>query len=249
MSSTMQKSVKKISDVDLSNDNDSAVIRTEQTSKSEESGKQNQKIPADAIADEIKLLDQLHEEVALYNLSSISSSNTAIVQPRVTNNSPSKLSSSSSSTTVDSMTSDQRSVYVGGVEYSSTITQLKQVFKGCGGIQRAKIITNPHDGTSKGFAYIEFVSMESVESALALSGTYLNGRMITVLKKRANRPGLCSTNRIPRGLRARHAACSTRGHGMRGYSERLYRGAGDSRYKIVRNPQGLSGRGSFYTPY
>lgn len=268
MSSTIQKFVEQTCDlVDLSSDNDIAVIKTEQasmtpTSKSMVSGNQIQKTPADVIAEEIQLIDQLHEKVELYNFTSISSSNTPIIQPRMQtiqtkasdfelkNNSPSKLSSSSSSSfsSVDSMTSDQRSVYVGSVDYSTTVMQLKQFFKGCGGIQRAKIISNPYDGKSKGFAYIEFMSVESVELALALNGTYLNGRMIIVLKKRTNRPGLSSTNRIPRGFRGQ-AVSSSIGNGTRAYSERLYKGVGDSRYKIVRNPQGLSGHASSYTPY
>lgn len=262
MSSTVQKSIEHNSDfIDLTKpEPEKADILP--TSTSDASAVQKQKTSAEVYAEELKILDQLHEEVALYNYSSnlaTSSSNTAIIGPRVLTKSseigvasysPSKLSSSSSSTSsVDSMTSDQRSVYVGGVEYSTTAIQLKQLFKGCGDIQRANIITNRHDGTSKGFAYIEFASMESVESALALNGTYLNGRMITVLKKRTNLPGLCSTNRAPRGFRARQATYSSRGHGTRGYSERLSRGVGDHRYKIVRNSQGQRCRGSFYSPY
>lgn len=243
----MQKSVEQICDL-VNDDNDNIVIKTEadvvKTSKSEVSANQKQKTPAEIIAEEIKLLDELHEEVAIYNSTShVSSSNMAVIHPRMENISPSSMSTCSS---VDSTTCDQRSVYVGGVEYSTTVTQLKQLFKGCGAIQRATIITNAYDGTPKGFAYIEFLSMESVESALALNGSYLNGRMLNVLKKRTNRPGMCCTNRIPRGFRARQAACTVRGHGARGYAERLHRGVRDTRYSIIRNARG---RGSFYTPY
>lgn len=59
------------------------------------------------------------------------------------------------------------------------------------------------DGHPKGFAYIEFASKDFVETALAMNETLFRGRQIKVMSKRTNRPGLCTTNRIPRGMRGR----------------------------------------------
>ncbi|CRL03379.1 CLUMA_CG016421, isoform A [Clunio marinus] len=139
----------------------------------------------------------------------------------------------------EKMEIDNRSIYVGNVDYGATAEELEAHFHGCGSINRVTILCNKVDGHPKGFAYIEFGSKDFVETALAMNETLFRGRQIKVMSKRTNRPGLCTTNRFPRGgfrgrgaSRGRAAACCHGGHrGGRG--------------KIL----GYRGRGSYYSPY
>ncbi|XP_054277555.1 polyadenylate-binding protein 2-B isoform X2 [Macrosteles quadrilineatus] len=125
---------------------------------------------------------------------------------------------------------DNRSIYVGNVDYGATAEELEQHFHGCGSINRVTILCNKFDGHPKGFAYIEFAERDSVQTAMALDESLFRGRQIKVNPKRTNRPGLSSTNRGPyRGGRAR-------GRSSRG----SYYG-----YRPVRRPR----RGSYYFPY
>lgn len=103
---------------------------------------------------------------------------------------------------------DNRSVYVGNVDYGASAEELEAHFHGCGTINRVTILCNKADGHPKGFAYIEFGSKEFVETALAMNETLFRGRQIKVMAKRTNRPGISTTNRFPRGFRGRSARIS-----------------------------------------
>jgi len=122
----------------------------------------------------------------------------------------------------EKMEIDNRSIYVGNVDYGATAEELEAHFHGCGSINRVTILCNKVDGHPKGFAYIEFGSKDFVETALAMNETLFRGRQIKVMSKRTNRPGLCTTNRIPRGFRGRGAprgrgnCCHGGGHRGRG---------------------------------
>lgn len=112
----------------------------------------------------------------------------------------------------DKMEIDNRSIYVGNVDYGATAEELEAHFHGCGAINRVTILCNKVDGHPKGFAYIEFSAKEFVETALAMNETLFRGRQIKVNAKRTNRPGLSTTNRFPRGsLRGRGRGASGRG--------------------------------------
>lgn len=129
---------------------------------------------------------------------------------------------------------DDRSVYVGNVDYGATAEELEAHFHGCGSMNRVTILCNKIDGNPKGFAYIEFGSKDFVETALAMNDTLFRGRQIKVMSKRTNRPGLSTTNRFPRGFRGRTSRPAIHGS---------YRGG-------TRRPtRGYRGRGSYYAPY
>lgn len=98
---------------------------------------------------------------------------------------------------------DDRSIYVGNVDYGATAEELEAHFHGCGSMNRVTILCNKADGHPKGFAYIEFGSKDFVDTALAMNDTLFRGRQIKVMAKRTNRPGISTTNRIPRGFRGR----------------------------------------------
>jgi polyadenylate-binding protein 2 len=115
----------------------------------------------------------------------------------------------------EKMEIDNRSIYVGNVDYGATAEELEAhfhgklliylkgsckltdilIYLGCGSINRVTILCNKLDGHPKGFAYIEFASKDFVETALAMNETLFRGRQIKVMSKRTNRPGLCTTNR------------------------------------------------------
>lgn len=141
----------------------------------------------------------------------------------------------------EKMEIDNRSIYVGNVDYGATAEELEAHFHGCGSINRVTILCNKVDGHPKGFAYIEFGSKDFVETALAMNETLFRGRQIKVMSKRTNRPGLCTTNRFMRGgfrgrgmPRGRAAACCYGGHRGRG--------------KIM-GYRGRGGGGGYYSPY
>merc|ERR1712035_20551 len=106
---------------------------------------------------------------------------------------------------------DNRSIYVGQVDYGATAEELEQHFHGCGAVNRVTIICDKFSGQPKGFAYIEFSEKESVDASMALEGSMFRGRQIKVMPKRTNKPGISSTDRG--GYRGRGRGYRGRGRG------------------------------------
>jgi len=90
---------------------------------------------------------------------------------------------------------DSRSVYVGNVDYTSTPEELQTLFQSCGTINRITIIHDRFTGHPKGYAYIEFADVQSVQSALIFNELQFKGRPIKVLAKRTNLPGMSKRGR------------------------------------------------------
>ncbi|EPZ34386.1 RNA-binding domain-containing protein [Rozella allomycis CSF55] len=84
---------------------------------------------------------------------------------------------------------DNRSIYVGNVDYSSTPEELQAHFQACGTIKRVTINCDKFTGSPKGFAYVEFADPEHVANAMALNESLFKGRLLKVLPKRTNIPG------------------------------------------------------------
>ncbi|CAG4946769.1 unnamed protein product [Colias eurytheme] len=133
------------------------------------------------------------------------------VDKQMSMGSPPGLTSPLNMSLEEKIEADNRSVYVGNVDYGATAEELEQHFHGCGSINRVTILCNKFDGHPKGFAYIEFGDKDSVQTAMAMDESLFRGRQIKVMPKRTNKPGLSSTNRPPRGSRGR-------GRSYRGYS-------------------------------
>ncbi|XP_066438920.1 embryonic polyadenylate-binding protein 2 [Eleutherodactylus coqui] len=119
---------------------------------------------------------------------------------------------------------DKRSVYVGNVDYGGTAQDLESHFSSCGSINRITILCDKFSGHPKGYAYIEFAEKNSVEAAIAMDESVFRGRIIKVLPKRTNMPGISTTDRG--GFRGRHRG--HRGSFQRGQRPRSrpYRGRG-----------------------
>ena len=84
---------------------------------------------------------------------------------------------------------DARSVHVGGVDYATTPEELQQHFAACGTVNRVTILTDRYENP-KGFAYVEFLEVDAVQSAIALTDTEIHGRKLKVSAKRTNVPGM-----------------------------------------------------------
>ncbi|XP_032840695.2 embryonic polyadenylate-binding protein 2 [Tyto alba] len=98
-------------------------------------------------------------------------------------------------TTEEKMEADQRSIYVGNVDYGGTAEELESHFNSCGQINRVTILCDKFSGHPKGYAYIEFKEKSSVKAAVELDESVFRGRVIKVLPKRTNMPGISTTDR------------------------------------------------------
>jgi len=103
----------------------------------------------------------------------------------------------SSPSAEDKLDADQRSIWVGNVDYGATAEELENHFHGCGAVNRITILCDKFTGHPKGFAYMEFAEKDAVDLAMALDESLFRGRQIQVTVKRTNRPGISSTNRPP----------------------------------------------------
>ncbi|NWH70366.1 EPAB2 protein, partial [Piaya cayana] len=81
------------------------------------------------------------------------------------------------------------------VDYGGTAEELESHFSSCGDINRVTILCDKFSGHPKGYAYIEFEEKSSVTAAVELNGSVFRGRIIKVLPKRTNMPGLSTTDR------------------------------------------------------
>ncbi|KAF1486454.1 Polyadenylate-binding protein 2, partial [Eudyptes chrysocome] len=98
-------------------------------------------------------------------------------------------------TTQEKIEVDQRSIYVGNVDYGGTAEELESHFNSCGQINRVTILCDKFSGHPKGYAYIEFEEKSSVKAAVELDESVFRGRVIKVLPKRTNMPGISTTDR------------------------------------------------------
>eukprot|EP01084_Bolivina_argentea_P196645 337101_1 len=115
---------------------------------------------------------------------------------------------------------DSRSVYVGQVDYESTPEELQAHFQSCGTINRVTIICDKFTGRPKGYAYIEFESVEGAETAVSLNESIFRGRQLKVTAKRQNIPGFVrgrGRGRGRGGFRGGRGFRGRRGRGRGGY--------------------------------
>ena len=84
-----------------------------------------------------------------------------------------------------------KKLYVGGLSYSVTDAQLKELFTSHGTVETAKVVTDRETDRSRGFGFVEMSTQEEAEKAIAaLNGTQHEGRSLTVniSKPREDRP-------------------------------------------------------------
>ena len=76
---------------------------------------------------------------------------------------------------------DKKSIYIKNVDFSTTPEELEEHFKKCGDINRITILCDKYTGVPKGYAYIEFNSVESKEKSKGLNDSLFKGRQIKVI--------------------------------------------------------------------
>jgi RNA recognition motif-containing protein len=96
-------------------------------------------------------------------------------------------------------------IYVGGLPYSATESQLQTLFAPHGTVESARIITDKFTGQSRGFGFVEMSTGQEAQRAIAaLHATQLDGRTLTVNEAK------------PQALRANGGSSGDRGnHGRR----------------------------------
>ncbi len=72
-------------------------------------------------------------------------------------------------------------LYVGGLPYATSESQLNDLFATHGTVESTRVITDKFTGQSRGFGFVEMSTAEEATAAIAaLNGTQLDGRTLTV---------------------------------------------------------------------
>jgi RNA recognition motif-containing protein len=80
-------------------------------------------------------------------------------------------------------------LYVGGLPYSTTESQLTTLFATHGSVQSARVIADKFTGQSRGFGFVEMSSPEEAQAAIAaLNGSQFDGRSLTVNEAKPQEP-------------------------------------------------------------
>lgn len=82
-------------------------------------------------------------------------------------------------------------IYVGGLPYSATNSDLENLFASSGTVTSASVVTDKYTGQAKGFGFVEMSSDSEADAAInALNGTMMGGRTLTVneARPREDRP-------------------------------------------------------------
>lgn len=76
-------------------------------------------------------------------------------------------------------------VFVGGLPFSTTDDELREIFAAHGKVASANVVRDRETGRSKGFGFVEFEDNEEGKAAeKALNGSELGGRTISVAEAR-----------------------------------------------------------------
>ena len=93
-------------------------------------------------------------------------------------------------------------IYIGGLPYAATESQLQTLFAPYGTVESARIMTDKFTGQSRGFGFVEMSTGQEAQSAIAaLHSTQLDGRTLTVNTAKSQAP------------RANGGSSGDRGHG------------------------------------
>src|SRR5215212_3032375 len=80
-------------------------------------------------------------------------------------------------------------IYVGGLPFAATESQLTSLFATHGNVESARVITDKFTGQSRGFGFVEMSSGEEANKAIAaLTGTQMGGRTLTVNEAKPQEP-------------------------------------------------------------
>ncbi|XP_060882245.1 RNA-binding protein 34 [Labrus mixtus] len=74
----------------------------------------------------------------------------------------------------------KRSVFVGNLSFEINELAVRRHFEECGAVEAVRLVRDQNSGLGKGFGYVLFESADSVQLALELNGTKLEGRSVRV---------------------------------------------------------------------
>ncbi len=83
-------------------------------------------------------------------------------------------------------------LYVGNLAFSTSGTELQQLFAAAGTVESASVVEDRDTGRSRGFGFVEMATKEEGEAAITqFNGKEVNGRALKVneAKPRENRSG------------------------------------------------------------
>ena len=82
-----------------------------------------------------------------------------------------------------------KKLYVGNLDYSTTESELSQLFGQIGEVASVSLITDSMTGRSKGFAFVEMVEQSAATAAIEqLNGKTVGARSIKVDEARPRQP-------------------------------------------------------------
>ena len=84
-----------------------------------------------------------------------------------------------------------KKLYVGGLPYSVSDQELRDLFTAHGTVESANVVTDRYTSRSRGFGFVEMSTQEEAEKAIAeLNNSQLEGRNLTVniAKPKTDRP-------------------------------------------------------------
>jgi RNA recognition motif-containing protein len=82
-----------------------------------------------------------------------------------------------------------KKLFVGGLSWETTDSDLKKAFSVYGEITEAKVITDRDTGRSRGFGFVTFARDEDAKTAISkMHGSSLDGRTITVNEAQEKSP-------------------------------------------------------------
>ncbi len=80
-------------------------------------------------------------------------------------------------------------IYVGGLPYSASESELNELFAPHGTVESVRVITDKFTGQSRGFAFVEMSTSEGANAAIAaINGTEMGGRTLTVNEAKPQEP-------------------------------------------------------------
>ena len=78
-----------------------------------------------------------------------------------------------------------KNIFVGNLSFNTKEDELRQLFEPYGQVDRVSILTDRDTGRSRGFGFVEMVSDEDGEKAIAaLNGSQIGGRTLNVNEAR-----------------------------------------------------------------
>ena len=79
------------------------------------------------------------------------------------------------------MSSAPNDIFVGNVHQNTTEEQLREIFCVVGTVKNVRILVDKETGRAKGYAFVEYTNIDSVNAAIRLlGGTELHGRALKV---------------------------------------------------------------------